>query len=194
MHQHTKKEPTQKDRQYEMKYTYSKKIQTDSNKGFTLIELLVVIAIIGTLASVVLASLNTARTKAADSKRLAEMQQIVLALEFYYDENGRYPSSDTDGCGGWDIGNTEYELISGGLGPAMQDPPEDATATGNCSGYRYYRYGPGSYGCSGGRAFYVLGVVDLETSGRPHPNSPGWSCPSRNWQGEFDWVTGEFES
>jgi len=62
-------------------------------KGFTLIELLVVIAIIGLLASVVLVSVNRARTKARDSKRKADLHQIVIALEMYANEYGGYPSS-----------------------------------------------------------------------------------------------------
>lgn len=55
------------------------------HRGFTLIELLVVIAIIGILSSVVLASLNTARTKARDAQRISDLRQIQLGLEFYYD-------------------------------------------------------------------------------------------------------------
>ena len=63
------------------------------SSGFTLIELLVVIAIIGVLASVVLASLNSARAKSRDARRRTDINQLRLALELYYDANGSYPLS-----------------------------------------------------------------------------------------------------
>lgn len=45
-------------------------------KGFTLIELLVVIAVIGLLSSVILASLNNARKKGRDTRRIEDLRQI----------------------------------------------------------------------------------------------------------------------
>jgi prepilin-type N-terminal cleavage/methylation domain-containing protein len=57
------------------------------NKGFTLIELLVVIAIIGILASVVLASLNSARAKGADAAIKSNLANMRAQAELYYDSN-----------------------------------------------------------------------------------------------------------
>lgn len=58
--------------------------------GFTLIELLVVVAIIGILASVVLASLNTARGKGADAAVKANLANIRAQAELLYDTWGNY--------------------------------------------------------------------------------------------------------
>lgn len=59
--------------------------------GFTLIELLVVMAIIGILSAVVLTSLNGARQKGRDARRISDVKQIQLSLELYYDSTGAYP-------------------------------------------------------------------------------------------------------
>ncbi len=68
-------------------------MKTNTNKGFTLIELLVVIAIIGLLATVVMTSLNQARKKGRDARRVADIDAIRSALELYYDAHGSYPST-----------------------------------------------------------------------------------------------------
>lgn len=69
-----------------------------SSQGFTLIELLVVIAIIGILSTVVLFSLNDARTGARDTRRIADLRQIQLKLESYYSENDQYPADASAGA------------------------------------------------------------------------------------------------
>ena len=70
-----------------------KKLRNKNKSGFTLIELLVVIAIIGLLASVVLLALNSARAKARDAKRIADVRQLASALELGFNDMNSYPTS-----------------------------------------------------------------------------------------------------
>src|SRR3989338_117335 len=107
------------------------KASSSGTRGFTLIELLVVVAIIGLLSSVVLASLNGARVKGRDARRLADVKQIQLALELYYDDNGnKYPPMST--------GNFVANIV--GLTPTYisvlpHDPNKEAGAPGD---YQYW--------------------------------------------------------
>ena len=62
-------------------------------KGFTLIELLVVVAIIGVLASVVLASLNSARAKGTEAAIKSNLKNMIPQAELAYDTPGNYSTA-----------------------------------------------------------------------------------------------------
>lgn len=61
------------------------------SRGFTLVELLVTISIIGILSSITYYSVGNMRQIARDSKRLADMKQMLTALEFYFNQTNGYP-------------------------------------------------------------------------------------------------------
>ncbi len=69
--------------------------------GFTLIELLVVISIIGLLSSIVLTSVNSARSKARNVRERADVNQIIKALELARSNSptDQYPLSASSGAG-----------------------------------------------------------------------------------------------
>ena len=127
------------------------KNQRHNRLAFTLIELLVVISIIGLLSSIAIVSMNSARTRARDGKRQADIKQIVTAMQLYYDTNGKYPdASGALGCNcgtlaldscclGYNDGQTCFAGFSHGctaltaaLSPFMAKIPSDpAIPSGN---------------------------------------------------------------
>lgn len=70
--------------------------------GFTLLEILVVMVIIGILTVIGLGNYMSSQLKARDSQRKQNLRQVANAVELYYNDRGRFPtSSDSriEGCG-----------------------------------------------------------------------------------------------
>lgn len=105
-------------------------------KGFTLIELLVVIAIIGILSTLAVISLNNAREKSRDAKRISDIKQIQTALELYYNDNGGYPTTLIMTGGG--------SLVSGSV-TYMGSVPSNPLPAGDTDPYSYTAYTTTSY-------------------------------------------------
>lgn len=146
-------------------------LQKNNSRGFTLIELLVVIAIISLLSSVVLASLNSARAKGRDAKRVSDLRQVQIALEFYYDSHNSYPactSFSTWNATTWKNSGTPSSiclynaLVPTYIGSLPADPTNSEGGTGNFLGDNAPTDQAYLYDSNG--VYYVLGT-NLEKGG-----------------------------
>lgn len=67
-----------------------------ARSGFTLIEVLLVVVIIGMLAGIVTVAVPRHLERARRSKARADIEGIGVAIQSYYMEEGKYPSSLDD--------------------------------------------------------------------------------------------------
>ncbi|MFA6995612.1 MAG: prepilin-type N-terminal cleavage/methylation domain-containing protein [Patescibacteria group bacterium] len=137
-----------------------------NKSGFTLIELLVVIAIIGLLSTISILALNSARARARDAKRVADVKQIQTALEMYYNDVSTYPATAT----------TSQPLVNPTTASttymALIPPPPTPTNDGSCTtpapSYTYTQTESGlSYTIN-----YCLGAAAGGIPAGPHTATP----------------------
>jgi prepilin-type N-terminal cleavage/methylation domain-containing protein len=104
-----------------------------TKKWFTLIEMLIVIVIIGVLAAALIPRLSSARWKANDTARKADLQQIATALIAYQMDQNSYPPigvylwDNLTSQNGEGIGTL---LMRGGLVNIPRDPGNALTSGG----------------------------------------------------------------
>lgn len=135
-------------------------MKNTKKKAFTLIELLVVIAIIGILATLAVVSLQSARARARDSKRVADVKQMQTALELYFNDNNSYPSDISSGIG---TGSDAYMAIK---------PTAPTPADGGCPTPPAYTYNQTATGSSYTISF-CLGAKTGEIEAGCNVASPG---------------------
>lgn len=163
------------------------------SSGFTLVELLIVVAIIGVLSSVVISSLNGARMKSRDARRVSDLKQIRIALEMYYDQNGSYPIVKwaTSGITSYDSSLSRWTQLQNFLSPYISKLPADPKSSGS-SGPWYtgnYHY---AYGSVNGLSYDLVGQFeDIDNSQRcsirqyRYHSGEGAYPPETIWCGNF---------
>jgi prepilin-type N-terminal cleavage/methylation domain-containing protein len=109
-------------------------------KGFTLIELLVVITIIGILSALIVVSLNLARSRARDTKRVSDIKNLSVALELYYQANGTFPAALSS-------------VVTAGYIQAIPVDPINAVQGGVTFQYKYFQL-------SSGQSYHLGGPLE----------------------------------
>ncbi|MDP2789062.1 MAG: type II secretion system protein [bacterium] len=162
-------------------------MKNNLQRGFTLIELLVVVAIIGILASVMLASLNSSRSKGADAAIKSNLANIRPQAELIYSSSGCYgdgnPVTDTS-CTAFVLAqcsNATANVLF--TNPIVWDQITAAANAGTgITNTRCY---------SSGQAWAT--AVQLETSDGPAPAPlpDSWCVDSLGASKSYSWATGQ---
>lgn len=139
--------------------------------GFTLIELLVVVLLIGILSGVILSVVNVSgiRAKARDNNRKSDLKKVQTALELYFLDNRKYPTTGNTSFIKTSALNS-YGLTTNYLSPIPSDPTYSGlTAYGGttCSGVTF-DYSYMSDGTTG--SFYLIfAKMEVATSANDSP-------------------------
>lgn len=137
--------------------------------GFTLLELIIVIGILAILATILIAMLDpfTQFQKSNDARRKSDLSQIKNALEQYYQDNGKYPVSDSSfqmvRLNGDPVTKNSPSWV-----PYMDVVPSDPNSS---KSYAYYSVSPW-------QSYFLY--ASLDRGGRdPHAcKSDGTACPN----------------
>ncbi len=133
----------------------------ENKSGFTLIELLVVIFIIGLLSTISIVSLNSARARSRDARRLSDIKNIQIALEMYYNDVAQYPATISTTTGIRSASTTYINAVP------EAPTPNDGTCTLSENSYTYNSLAPYStytltY-CLGANVGSVLAGINTST-------------------------------
>lgn len=125
-------------------------------------------------------SFDYIRAKVRDQKRKADLRQISLALDMYYDEYQKYPEVIDRDFGEWDTtfepGGQEKSFLGilvekNFINYVPNDPIDNEFYY-----YRYTHYPSGKYGCE--KPFYILQLSNFEQIEK----SNGFGgCPEMNF-------------
>ncbi len=103
--------------------------------GFTIIELLIVIIVIGILATLVITTFSGIQRNARDRTREADVNALHSQIEYYYGQNGTYPTLANLNDSTWRSTN-----LKGLDSEALKDPKGTAAtlvAAPAANGYAY---------------------------------------------------------
>lgn len=109
-------------------------------RAFTLIELLVTISIIALLTVVSVIGFTNQQKRARDSRRIADLGSLGLAIENYRTIRNTYPSQGTAGGDGMPIASNLQVLVDEGLINVLPQEPKPDPGTAApvfCTSYAY---------------------------------------------------------